>query len=154
MTRVRPTPLTWFLCGLIAVLVAYTWLAWGMDWRAPAGRLGPGFFPRVIGVVGIALCAVAAVRSLRPAEPGSTERRYPLMVAAAAAGLVTFLLLLIPLGALLASALFMFGLSWLMRRDHLVRNIAVSVLVPAALYVLFEMVLDAGLPEGLLIPMP
>jgi putative tricarboxylic transport membrane protein len=159
MSRVRPTPLTAFLCVLMAVLAAYTWLAWDMDWRAAAGRLGPGFFPRVIGVAGVVLCAVAAVRSLRRTErPGEPERarrpRHPWPLAAAAAGLAVFLVLFIPLGALFAPALFIFGMSWLLRREHIGRNAVLSVLISVFLYGLFELVLDAGLPEGLLVPLP
>jgi hypothetical protein len=179
MTRARPTALTWFLCAVMAVLAAYTWLAWDMDWRAAAGRLGPGFFPRVIGVAGIVLCGVAAVRSLARAEPGPAEpgpaepglgepgpaererqprppRRqgHPWPLATAVAGLAAFLMLFIPLGALFAPALFIFGLAWLLRREHLVRNAVLSVLISVVLYALFELVLDAGLPEGLLIPLP
>jgi hypothetical protein len=155
--RVRPTALTGFLCALMVVLAAYTWLAWDMDWRTAAGRLGPGFFPRVIGVAGLVLCGVAAVRSLRRAEPGEIEprqQRHPWPLAATAAGLAAFLVLFIPLGALFAPALFIFGLSWLLRRGHLVRNAVLSALISVFLYALFELVLDAGLPEGLLIPLP
>lgn len=160
--RVRPTALTWFLCVLAVVIAAYTVLALDMEWRAATGRLGPGFFPRVIGVLGVVLCGVAAVRSLRPApaeeaaEPAPAEEaaeRHPWTIAAIVAGMAGFLLLLIPLGAALVSWLFMFAVLELLGRGHLVRHAAVSALIAVSLYLVLEGLLDAGLPEGLL-PLP
>jgi putative tricarboxylic transport membrane protein len=172
--RVRPTALTAFLCALAVILAGYTVLAFGMEWRAPAGRLGAGFFPRVIGVLGVVLCCVAAVRSLRPAAPRgdradaqpsastspSTEEgaeaqegRQLWTLLATVAGTAVFLFLLVPLGAFLTSGLVMFALLELLGRGHLVRNAAISVLTPVILYVIFEVLLDAGLPLGP-IPLP
>jgi putative tricarboxylic transport membrane protein len=158
--------MTAFLCALAVILVVYTVLAFDMEWRAPAGRLGAGFFPRVIGVLGVVLCCVAAVRSLRqvpPEEPASAEAapqereaegsRHPWTLLATVAGMAVFLFLLIPLGAFLTSGLVMFALLELLGRGHLARNAALSVLVPAILYVIFEVLLDAGLPLGPL-PLP
>jgi hypothetical protein len=72
------------------------------------------------------------------------------MLAATAAGLAAFAVLLLPLGAILTSALFMFGLSRLLGRGRLLPDLALSLLVPLALYLLFEVGLNAGLPKGVL----
>jgi putative tricarboxylic transport membrane protein len=162
--RVRPTAMTAFLCALALILAVYTALAFDMEWRAPAGRLGAGFFPRVIGVLGVVLCCVAAVRSLRRVpreEPVPREdedaaaggSRHPWTFLATVAGMAAFLFLLVPLGAFLTSGLVMFALLELLGRGHLARNAAISVLTPAILYVIFEVLLDAGLPLGPL-PLP
>ena len=183
--RVRPTAMTAFLCALAVILAVYTVLAFGMEWRAPAGRLGAGFFPRVIGVLGVVLCCVAAFRSLRPAAsrgdladaqrsastaerevvPGEVVHgedapgeevpggRHPWTLLATVAGMAAFLFLLVPLGAFLTSGLVMFALLVMLGRRHLVRNAAISILTPVILYVIFEVLLDAGLPLGPL-PLP
>jgi hypothetical protein len=182
--------MTAFLCALAVILAVYTVLAFGMEWRAPAGRLGAGFFPRVIGVLGVVLCCVAVFRSLRPAasrgdladvqRSASTAQgdeaqgdeaqgdeaqgdeaqgdeaqgdeaqggRHPWTLLATVAGMAVFLFLLIPLGAFLTSGLVLFGLLELLGRGHLARNAAISVLTPVILYVVFEVLLDAGLPMG------
>jgi hypothetical protein len=140
----------------VLILAVYTQLAMGMEWRTQAGRIGPGFFPRIIGVLGMVLCCVAAVRSLSAVESdGETadepeHGRHPWMLAATAAGLAAFAVLLLPLGAILTSALFMFGLSRLLGRGRLLPDLALSLLVPLALYLLFEVGLNAGLPKGVL----
>jgi putative tricarboxylic transport membrane protein len=168
--RVRPTAMTAFLCALAVILAVYTVLAFDMEWRAPAGRLGAGFFPRVIGVLGVVLCCLAAVRSLRQGpreEPVPREEptlredeeaaaggsRHPWTFLATVAGMAAFLFLLIPLGAYLTSGLVMFALLELLGRGHLARNAIISVLTPVILYVIFEVLLDAGLPPGPL-PLP
>ena len=38
-----------FLGVLLLVFAVYTELAMGMEWRTQAGRIGPGFFPRILG---------------------------------------------------------------------------------------------------------
>jgi putative tricarboxylic transport membrane protein len=188
--RPRPTALTVFLGVLVVVFAVYTQLAMGMEWRTQAGRIGPGFFPRITGLLGMVLCCVAALRSLRPAGPAESAEsaeptrspeavegvradepavgegrraepegepagetrtgRHPWLLAATAAGLAVMVITLLPLGAVLTSALFIFGMSRLLGRSRLVFDLALSLLVPIALYLLFEVGLNAGLPRGVL----
>jgi putative tricarboxylic transport membrane protein len=54
------------------------------------------------------------------------------------------------LGAVVASALFLFGCLWLLGRPRPVLHAAISVGLAVGLYVLFETLLGAGLPEGVL----
>lgn len=60
---VRGEPVFYVVVG--SVLAAYTVVAFGMDWATAAGRVGPGLFPRIIGVLGVAACTVGALHSLR-----------------------------------------------------------------------------------------
>ena len=82
-------------------LAVYTEMAFGMEWRTAAGRIGPGFFPRIVGGLGLALTLRRAGRSAararpsrgrgrrrwrtRPATPtsASTRRRWSLFLVAA-----------------------------------------------------------------------
>jgi putative tricarboxylic transport membrane protein len=168
--RVRVGTRTIFFGLLLVVLAAYLQLAMGMEWRTAAGRIGPGFFPRVIGVLAVALTLVALVRSLRgrhneatpdghDTEAGDTEAgeadlgRHPATLAIVVGASVAFAATFIALGAVLACALFLFGCLWLLNRPRPVLNALLSVGLAVGMYVLFETLLDAGLPAGVL-PLP
>lgn len=151
-----------FLVLLLVALAAYTEMAFGMEWRTTAGRIGPGFFPRILGIAAMAVTAWTIVVALRaPAdadevvvlddETGDGDLgRHPglLAVMVLAAGL--FVATLVALGAVVASALFLFAMLWTLNRAHLVTNVLVAVGLPVALYLLFQTLLNAGLPAGVL----
>ncbi|MUL41744.1 tripartite tricarboxylate transporter TctB family protein [Streptomonospora sp. PA3] len=59
---------TVFYLVLGALLTGYTAMAFGMEWQTTAGRVGPGLFPRIIGVLGVAACALCVVQSMRAAR--------------------------------------------------------------------------------------
>lgn len=139
---------TGFLLVLAVIMAMYTQLAMQMDWRTAAGRIGPGFFPRIVGFAAIVLCLVAAVRSVRSdKEPLEGHGRELLLFVAASIG---FLVLLVPLGAVLASSAFLMATLTLLDRGRLVRNLAISLLLPLGLYLWFQLALNAGLPAGVL----
>jgi tripartite tricarboxylate transporter TctB family protein len=140
---------------LLVVLAVYFQLALGMEWRTAAGRIGPGFFPRIIGGVGVVLTLVALVRSLRRVEAdddtddpdlGRHPRTMAIVVVASAALAAVFTVL----GALVAGALFLLGCLWLLNREHPVLNAVLGVGLATGLYLLFQTLLNAGLPAGVL----
>jgi putative tricarboxylic transport membrane protein len=160
--RVRLGARTIFFGLLVVLFAGYLQMALGMEWRTTAGRIGPGFFPRVIGVLGLALALVALVRSLRTdpvaedepaddredgeADLGRHPRTLAIIIGACAAFAATYVLL----GALVAGAVFLFGCLWLLNRPRPLFNAALSIGVAVGLYLLFETLLDAGLPAGVL----
>jgi putative tricarboxylic transport membrane protein len=144
---------------LLVVLAGYFQLALGMEWRTAAGRIGPGFFPRFIGGIGVVLTLVALVRSVRRVEPepdpeidtdgpdlGRHPRTLAIVVLAGAALAATFTVL----GALVAGALFLLGCLWLLNREHPVLNAVLGIGLSVGLYLLFQTLLNAGLPAGVL----
>jgi len=140
-----------FLGVLTLVLAGYTVLAMRMEWRTPAGQIGPGFFPRIIGLLALALCVVALVRGRRaPAatgdEPGSESHPRTLVTAVLAS--VGFFVLLLPLGAVPAAVAFLGGMLFFLDRLRWKVNVAVAVGLPVALYLLFEVLLESNLPRG------
>lgn len=168
--RARQTGAAAFLGVLAVGFAAYTWLAMDLDWRDQAGRIGAGFFPRVIGTLGTVLATVAALRALRtpppddpPADPltgGAADLVHPeggrhpwTLAGAVAAAAALLLFVLVPLGAVPASALFTFVLLRLLGRGPLLGDLVLSVSIPLALYLLLEAWLEAGLPAGVL-PLP
>jgi putative tricarboxylic transport membrane protein len=162
--RARVGVRTVFFGLLVVVLAGYLQLALGMEWRTAAGRIGPGFFPRVIGVLGLVLALVALVRSLRaePEADGDLPReesgeadlgRHPATLAIVVAASVAFAATFVLLGAVIAGAAFLFGCLWLLNRPRPALNTALSLGIAIGLYLLFETLLDAGLPAGIL-PLP
>ncbi|PSK91838.1 tripartite tricarboxylate transporter TctB family protein [Murinocardiopsis flavida] len=148
----RITGATVFYLIVTAVLIGYTAMAFGMDWRTDAGRIGPGYFPRILGVIGVALAALATIGSLRPtaAGPGEAAPRHPWPVAATCAGLAGFAAVMVPVGAIVTGALLLTGLLLLVDRTRPVRAAALGIGFPIALYVVFDILLNAALPSGVL----
>lgn len=141
-----------WLAAIALVAAVYTWMAFGMEWQTAAGRIGPGFFPRIIGGLTVALCVIAIVRRLRkPAAAEDDGPRHGRLVAVAAVALLGYAVVFEYLGAALASVAFMLFLLSVVNRGRTAVNVALAVLLPAALYLLFEIGLGAGLPPG---PLP
>ena len=59
---------TVFLAVLLVVLVFYTEMAFELEWRTTAGRIGPGFFPRIVGVASVLITAWSLVAAIRDIE--------------------------------------------------------------------------------------
>jgi putative tricarboxylic transport membrane protein len=160
----RPTGRSLFFAVLLIILAAYTQLAFGMEWRTAAGRIGPGFFPRIIGILSLAIVLWGLVRSQLPGavddedevrgdeEAGEADLgRHPvplLLVTAAAA--VFLLIFFVPLGAIVSCALFLLVTLFLLNRGQPVVNVLIALGIPVAVYLLFQSLLNAGLPAGLL----
>jgi putative tricarboxylic transport membrane protein len=138
-----------WLAAIAVVAAVYTWMAFGMEWETEAGRIGPGFFPRIIGGLIVVLCLVAIARALREQRPAESGRGW--LVAYASIGLLGYLLVFEFAGAAIASVAFMLFLLSATNRGRTVANVALAVLLPAGLYLLFELGLGAGLPPG---PLP
>jgi len=146
---------TVFFGILLVVLAGYFQLALGMEWRTAAGRIGPGFFPRIIGGIGVVITLVALLRSLRRVEPESEPDatdlgRHPRTMAVVVAAGVVLAAVFTVLGALVSGALFLLGCLWLLNREHPVLNAVLGIGLATGLYLLFQTLLNAGLPAGVL----
>lgn len=155
-----------FLAVVLAVGTTYTVIAFGLQWRTNTGQIGPGFFPAVMGV-GIMIFSAAAlahaltqVRRYEPERAASVPPSAEEVEAPAAPSVATtllvgvlmagFLITLIPLGAIIAGMLFMLATLAVLNPGRWVANIIFSLALPIALYLLFQVLLDAGLPPGVL----
>ena len=61
----RPTGRSLFLAVLLVVLAVYTEMAFELEWRTAAGRIGPGFFPRIIGILSLILWSLVLIISVK-----------------------------------------------------------------------------------------
>lgn len=138
-----------FLLAILLAAGGYTWLAFAdLDYLSSAGRLGPGFFPRIIGVCLLALCAHGLYAEMKNANGEiSAYWRTTLVVAALSAA---FIVLLEPLGALFSMMAFLGGTLAYLNRGRPVQNAALALLLPICVYLLFRVWLNAALPRGIL----
>ncbi len=153
-----------FLGVLLIAFAVYTEMAMGMEWRTTAGRIGPGFFPRILGLTAIAVIIVAAVREILSWSDGAKTSdveaaeeaaepdlgRHPLALVAFIVAAAVFVGLLGVLGAALAGVLFLGVTLWFLDREHHVRAVIIAVAVPVLLYLALQTGLNVGLPQGIL----
>lgn len=139
---------------LLTVAVPYTVLAFDMQWRTEAGRIGPGFFPRVIGLALLCTLLAALARSLRDRGRAGEHRGVaggylPTLLFILGATAV-FLVLLEPLGALPSAVGYMLAVLAVLNPRRWIVNLPVAFALPVSLYLLFQTWLNAGLPAGVL----
>ena len=154
-----------FLGVLLLVFAVYTEMAMGMEWRTAAGRIGPGFFPRILGATAIAVIVVAVVREIlsrsdsekQTSQAEAAEEaaepdlgRHPIALVAFIAAAALFVALLGVLGAALAGVLFLGATLWFLDREHHIRAVIIAIAVPVLLYIGLQIGLNVGLPQGIL----
>ena len=167
-TRPPGSSINWpkvtFLGVLLLVFAVYTEMAMGMEWRTQAGRIGPGFFPRILGFTAIAVTVAAGVRELlsRPGNKPVDEveaageaaepdlGRHPVALVAFVVAAAVFVALFGVLGAALAGVLFLGITLWFLDPEHHIRAVIIAIAVPVLLYLAFQTGLNAGLPQGIL----
>lgn len=144
----------------MAFAVAYTLFAFGLPFMA-VGRIGPGFFPQILGVMLIVISAYSLVQDFRePARESADDdasddtsgegsggygRAVVLMILVT----VVFVAMLNVVGALVAMVLFMFAVLYLLNREGMVMNVVLSVLLPVSVYLMFDVWLNTTLPQGM-----
>jgi putative tricarboxylic transport membrane protein len=139
-----------FLLGGLLLAAGYSYVAFAdLPYLSSAGRLGPGFFPRIIGAALVLLCAWSLAAELRrpSREALSPYWRTTVAVAALSGALVVSLEVL---GGALAMVAFMAAALFTLNRGRTLQNVLVALLLPLALYLIFRVWLNASLPRGLL----
>ncbi|HEX6094444.1 MAG TPA: tripartite tricarboxylate transporter TctB family protein [Dongiaceae bacterium] len=141
-----------FLGALLLLAGGYSYVAFAeLSYLSSAGRLGPGFFPRIIGASLTALCAYSLYADrARAREPLSAFWR----TLAAVVGLsAAFVLALELIGGLLSMIAFMAATLALLNRGRHALNALLAVALPVCFYLLFKVWLNAAMPRGML-PLP
>lgn len=139
-----------FLAGILLLAGGYTWIAFAeLALLSSAGRLGPGFFPRIIGATLVVLCAWSLVEELgrRAREPRSKYWRDAVALALLS-GL--FVAALDVLGGLVSMIAYMAAALATLNRRRTLQNALLAVLLPLAIYLMFRVWLNAAVPRGLL----
>ena len=140
-----------FTLALLVPAAFYAILAFnGLNFLSPAGRIGPGFFPQIIGALLVAMCLYSLVSDLEQRDHDEPVSRLWLVVAVVAALSGLLVAAIYVLGALPGMILFMLlALSYLNRGRHL-QNALLGAALPIAIFVLFRYGLNATMPDGIL----
>jgi putative tricarboxylic transport membrane protein len=135
-----------FTAAILCLALFYTYWAFAeLNFWSSAGRLGPGFFPRIIGVALIVVCLLALAGDIRRREGGtlSSYWRITLIVVGLSGA---FVLVLNVLGGPLAMVVFMLVTLSILNRGKTLQNVAISIGFPLALFLLFDRWLNASMP--------
>lgn len=139
---------------LLAVLVGgvfYSYIAFtDLPFLSRTGRLGPGFFPRIIGglIVVLSILSIASeIRRRSVDEHDNDHARVVVLVMVLAGGYVASLSIL---GGILATFVFLLVSLSLLNPGRWVQNVIVSLVLPAFIYLLFDVLLNAAMPRGIL----
>lgn len=137
-----------FLASVLLVAAGYSYLAFAeLAWLSSAGRLGPGFFPRIIGACLLVLCAYSLYQDRGAREALSAHWRTVLAVAIFSAA---FVALLDVLGGLLSMVVFLAGTLSYLNRGRPLQNALLTIVLPVCVYLLFKVWLNAAMPRGVL----
>jgi hypothetical protein len=140
-----------FTATILCLAVLYTYWAFAdLSFLSSAGRLGPGFFPRFVGLLLIAACVLTLAGDLkeRRADAGLSSFWGITVVVAALSG--AFVLLLEILGGPLAMVVYMLATLVVLNPGRSVQNVAISIGFPLALFLLFDRWLNASIPPDAL----
>lgn len=143
-----------FLLALLVVAGFYTAVSFlELGYLSQTGRLGPGFFPRIIGASLVALCLYSLYADRRRGQRDDPLSPHWRVAAGVAALSAAFVALLTILGGLLSMVLFMAASLAFLNRGRPLQNALIAVLLPASVYLLFDVWLKASMPRSM-IPLP
>ncbi len=140
-----------FTAVILGLAVLYTWWAFTeLSFLSSAGRLGPGFFPRIVGLALIGACLLTLARDLRTRhdDGGLSSFWGVTLVVAGLSGV--FVLLLEILGGPLAMIVYLLATLSVLNRGRTLQNLAISLCLPLALFLLFDRWLNASIPDDAL----
>lgn len=142
-----------FLAGVLLIAAGYTGVAFtGLPYLSSTGRLGPGFFPRLIGVALLALVLYSLAVDLKRADPAAAPSRHWRVTVALAALSAAFVAVIEILGGLLAMIAFMAIALAILNPGRKVQNALLALALPIAVYLVFRLWLNAAIPPGVLPP--
>jgi putative tricarboxylic transport membrane protein len=140
-----------FTATILCLAVLYTYWAFAdLSFLSSTGRLGPGFFPRIVGLILIGVCLFTLAGDLkeRHSDGGLSSFWGITVVVAALSGV--FILLLEILGAPLAMVVYLLVSLSVLNRGKTIQNVAISFGLPIALFLLIDRWLNASIPQGAL----
>jgi putative tricarboxylic transport membrane protein len=141
-----------FLFVLLFGAVFYTYVAFfDLSFLSRTGRLGPGFFPRIIGVFAVSLITWVIADTLRDnrAEESPSSRWgdvAPLILFA-----VGYAVSLRIFGGFFATLVFLAVTLTILNRGKKLQNAILSVVIPTLIYLLFDKLLNVNMPPALFV---
>jgi putative tricarboxylic transport membrane protein len=140
-----------FTAAILCLAVLYTYWAFAdLSFLSSTGRLGPGFFPRIIGLILIVACVLTLAGDLKERRAGGGLSSFWRITVVVAALSGAFILLLEVLGAPLAMVFYMLATLSVLDPGRSIQNVAISVGFALALFLLFDRWLNASMPPDAL----
>ena len=139
-----------FMFVVLAGAIFYCYVAFvDLSFLSRTGRLGPGFFPRLVGVSAVAMTIWVIVDLLRGQQPEEDDASswgdvVKLMVLALAYGVLLRLF-----GGFIATVIFLAMTLTATNRGKYLQNFIMSLTFPAGVYLLFDKLLNANMPPAL-----
>jgi putative tricarboxylic transport membrane protein len=149
-----------FLLALLGAAIFYTYTAFAdLNFMTRTGRLGPGFFPRLVGLgmVGMTLWAILdalrdRARVAAGGAPGADDappgrwRDFVTLLAL----VLGYAVLIRLFGGYVSTILYLGAALLIFNPGRWVQNGLVALIFPTVVYVLFDRVLNANMPPALI----
>jgi putative tricarboxylic transport membrane protein len=140
-----------FTAAILCAAALYTYWAFAdLSFLSSTGRLGPGFFPRIVGLILIVVCVLTLAGDLRDRRAEGRLSSYWRITGVVAALSGVFILLLEFLGGPLAMVVYLLVTLSVLNPGRSMQNVAVGIGLPLALFLLFERWLNASIPPDAL----
>ena len=134
----------------LSALYAY-WAFTDLDFLSSTGRLGPGFFPRIVGIALILACLVELTFGLVRQSVPPDRSQHAGTVLAVLGMTVLFVMALTVIGGFAAMVAFMLATLTILNRGHVVQNVVLSVSLASVVYLIFDVWLGAAIPRSMLL---
>lgn len=139
-----------FTLVLLAGAIFYSYIALSdLSFMTRTGRLGPGFFPRVIGIAAIIVILWTLIDQLRKQKVSDDEDHQWGDVVLLIGLALGYAVLLRFFGGFVATIIFLWISLYFLNPGRHLNNLIISVLVPVGVYLLFDQVLNANMPPAL-----
>lgn len=140
-----------FLFFVLAASIYYTYVAFvDLPFLTRSGRLGPGFFPRLVGVSLMMFTIWVLVDALREGrEPEIDGSSWGDVLKLMALGL-GYAVLLRLLGGFPATVIYLGLVLFFINPGRHLQNAILTVVIPSAIFLLFDRLLNANMPPALL----
>ena len=139
-----------FMFVVLAGAIFYSYVAFvDLSFLSRTGRLGPGFFPRLVGVSAVAMTFWVIVDLLRDQRPEEDDASSWVDVVKLMVLALAYAVLLRLFGGFIATVIYLAMTLTVMNRGKYLQNVILSLTFPAGVYLLFDKLLNANMPPAL-----
>ncbi|MDG1378271.1 MAG: tripartite tricarboxylate transporter TctB family protein [Yoonia sp.] len=139
-----------FMFVVLAGAIFYSYVAFvDLSFLSRTGRLGPGFFPRLVGVFAVAMTIWVIVDLLRDQRPEEDDASSWVDVVKLMVLALAYAVLLRLFGGFIATVIYLAMTLTVMNRGKYLQNVILSLTFPAGVYLLFDKLLNANMPPAL-----
>ena len=139
-----------FMFVVLAGAIFYSYVAFvDLSFLSRTGRLGPGFFPRLVGVSAVAMSIWVIVDLLRDQRPEEDDASSWVDVVKLMVLALAYAVLLRLFGGFIATVIYLAMTLTVMNRGKYLQNVILSLTFPAGVYLLFDELLNANMPPAL-----